>query len=330
MLLGIEHLVRQVFLDQQLVDDLGILDGCRAHQHRLAAFVAFTDVGDGRFVFFAGGLVHPIELVAAFAHPVRRNDRGFQPVNFLKLIGFGVGCAGHAGKLFVQPEIILEGDRCHGLVFSLDLYPFLGLHRLVQAIAPAPAGHQAAGEFVDDHDFTILDHIVLVAVIQQVATQGSIQMVHQRNIGRVIQRGAFRNQAQAEQNPLGAFMALLGQKNLARLFVDGEIARLGNALTSARIGFSFLAGQQRHDLVDRQVHLGVVFSLAADDERRACLVNQDRIHLVDDGKIQSALHPVAHLVHHVVAQVVKAKLVVRAVGDVGVVGGLLFFARHVR
>jgi hypothetical protein len=32
---------------------------------------------------------------------------------------------------------------------------FLGLHRLMQAVAPAPALHHAAGELVDDDDLAV-------------------------------------------------------------------------------------------------------------------------------------------------------------------------------
>ena len=54
-----------------------------------------------------------------------------------------------------------------------------------------------------------------------------------------------------------------------------------------------------------------------DDQRRAGLVDQDRVGLVDDGEVVAALHEVGLLPRHVVAQVVEAELVVRAVGDVG-------------
>ena len=124
-------------------------------------------------------------------------------------------------------------------------------------------------------------------------------------------------------------MALLSQKHLVRFFINGVVAGFGDALTGSRVGFAFLARQQGNDLVDRKIHLCVIFGLPADDERCARLVNQDRVHLVDDGVVQLSLHTVGRLVHHVVAQIVKPVLVVGAVGDVGVVGRLLFFPRHV-
>ena len=52
---------------------------------------------------------------------------------------------------------------------------------------------------------------------------------------------------------------------------------------------------------------------AADDERRARLVDQDRVDLVDDRVVQRALRVLERAELHVVAQVVEAELVVLAV-----------------
>ena len=74
----------------------------------------------------------------------------------------------------------------------------------------------------------------------------------------------------------------------------------------------------------------MVFGLPADDQRRTGFIDQDRVHFVNDGVIQATLHPVCHLIDHVVTQVVKAVFVVGAVGDVSAVSSLLFFTRHLR
>ena len=334
VLLGVEHLVRQLGLLQQLGDDFGVLDRRCAHQHRLTLVVAGADVGDGGGVFLGRGLVDAVELVVALAGPVGRDHHGLQAVDFLELVGLGVGRAGHARQLAVEAKVVLEGDRGQSLVLGLDGHALLGLHRLVQAVAPAPPAHQAAGELVDDDDLGALlaglHHVVLVAVKQVMRAQGRIQVVHQRDVGRVVQAGAGGDQAPLDQHALGGFVALLGQVDLVRFFIDREVARLGHALAGARVGLALLAHQQRRDLVHGLVHGGVVLGLAADDQRRARLVDQDRVHLVDDGVVQLALHAIGHLVDHVVTQVVEAILVVGAVGDVGVVGGLLLLARHLR
>ena len=74
-------------------------------------------------------------------------------VDLLEFGGFRFGRTGHAGQLLVHAEVVLEGDGGEGLILALDLDVFLGFDGLVQAVGPAAAGHQAAGELVDDHDF---------------------------------------------------------------------------------------------------------------------------------------------------------------------------------
>ena len=64
------------------------------------------------------------------------------------------------------------------------------------------------------------------------------------------------------------------------------------------------------------VPLGAGLGRAADDQRGARLVDEDRVDLVDDREVVAALHQVGLAPGHVVAQVVEAELVVRAVGDV--------------
>ena len=61
-------------------------------------------------------------------------------------------------------------------------------------------------------------------------------------------------------------------------------------------------------------------SFAGDDQRRTRFVDQNVVNLVDDGVVQFALAEPIKIMHHVVAQIIKAKLVVRAVENVGVIG----------
>ena len=69
--------------------------------------------------------------------------------------------------------------------------------------------------------------------------------------------------------------------------------------------------------VDRVVHFRAVLERAGNDQRRARLVDQDRIDFVDDRVVVAALHHLGALVFHVVAQIVEAEFVVGGVGDVG-------------
>ena len=122
---------------------------------------------------------------------VGRDDDGFEVVNALELEGFGVGRTGHARQFAVQAEVVLEGNRCKRLVFAFDFYAFFGFNGLVQAFGPTAAGHQTACEFVHNHDFAVLNDVVLVFVEQGVRTQCRHEVVHQGNIGGRVERVVF-------------------------------------------------------------------------------------------------------------------------------------------
>ena len=77
VLLGIEHLVRQLGLLQQAGNDFRVFNGGGAHQNGLPTFMAFANIGNCRHVFFGGGFVDTVVLVVPAARLVGRNDHGF-------------------------------------------------------------------------------------------------------------------------------------------------------------------------------------------------------------------------------------------------------------
>ena len=81
------------------------------------------------------------------------------------------------------------------------------------------------------------------------------------------------NEAGLAEDRLGVLVAFLRQQHLVRLLVDPVVA--GALLLG-------LPRELRRELVQPVVHLDVVVGLARDDERRARLVDQDRVDFVDD------------------------------------------------
>ncbi len=80
-----------------------------------------------------------------------------------------------------------------------------------------------------------------------------------------------------------------------------------------------LFDQARDDAVDGVVLIRPLLGWAADDERRARLVDQDRVDFVDDGVDRIALHHRLEVELHVVAEIVEAVFVVGTVGDVAAI-----------
>ena len=219
-----------------------------------------------------------------------------------ELVGFRQRRAGHAGELLVHAEVVLERDRGERLVLGLDRLVLLGLERLVQAFRIAAARHHAAGELVDDDDLAVADDVVLVALEQLVRAQRLVDVVHGRDVLDVVERIALE-QIVGAQHLLHLLHARFGEHDGALLLVDLVVGLV----------------ELRNVGVDGVVEFGAVVERAGDDQRRARLVDQDRVHLVDDGEDVPALDHVLQPVLHVVAQIVEAELVVGAVGDVAVV-----------
>jgi hypothetical protein len=178
----------------------------------------------------------------------------------------------------------------------------LGFQRLVQAFRVPPPLHHAAGEFVDDDYLVVLDDVVAVALEQLVRAERLLHVVHHGHVFDVVERLALE-QVGLSQQMLDALVARLGQGDDARLLVELEV-----------VGVQF--GDED---VDGGVEVGAIVERAGDDQRRARLVDQDRVHLVDDGEVVAALHHFARRVFHVVAQIIEAELVVGAVGDVAAI-----------
>ena len=117
----------------------------------------------------------------------------------------------------------------------------------------------------------------------------------------------------------------LGQVHDLVLLIDHVITGLGDFFAHDGVHLGELAGcltalqlvcEHRAGLVN----LGRLAGLARNDERRSRLIDQDRVHLVDDAVVEVSEHLLVLINRHVVAQIVKAELVVRHIGDVAGIG----------
>ena len=110
---------------------------------------------------------------------VGRDRHHLEVVDLVELGRLGGGGARHAGQLLVHAEVVLDRDRGDGHVLLLDAHVLLGLDRLVQALRPAAALHDAAGELVDDLDLAVDHHVLVVALVQLLGLDRLDQVVDQ-------------------------------------------------------------------------------------------------------------------------------------------------------
>ena len=354
-MLGIEHLVRHAALFEHPRDHFAALDGDRADKDRPARPLDAANLAAGNRLLLTGlavleldrvvrlaedlaqqlvaffrdddvPLVHPLDFLGdglvllplaavdhvRMVHPLHLAIGGHRDhvelVDLPELVGLGHGGAGHAADLLVELEEVLQRDRGQGLVFFLDADAFLGLDRLVQAVAPIAAGHETAGELVDDdHLAFLVDDVVHVALVKVVGLQAVVDQVRPLHVpGRV--------EALDAGQLLGGANAVVGEVGRVLLLVDLEVRALL---------------QLPRDAIGLGVAGHVVVGRTGNNQRRAGFVDEDVVDLVDDREVQRPLHllpvlveavVVAGRVPHVVAEIVEAELVVRAVGDVAGVG----------
>ena len=304
---GIEHVVLDIVFLQELRQQFRFFDRDRTHQDRLVLGLGLADVFHDRVELFFGRTIDLVVLVDADLVDIRRDFDDFKAIDFRELAGFRHRRTGHAGKLRIKPEIVLERDRGEGLVLVLDGDAFLCFQRLVQTFGKPPSFHHAAGEFVDDDDLVILDDVIGVALEQGMGAQRLLYVVHQRHVGDVVKRG-IAEQAHFAEDAFDVLGAGFGKRDRALFFVFFEV----------------FGTQLRNDLVDGRICVGGVFRRTGNDQRRTRLVDEDVIDLVDDRVMELALDHLVDAEIHIVAQIVETVFVIRAVGDVAGIGALAF------
>ena len=314
MVLGIQHGVRHALALEELREILGLFDGDGADQHGLALGVAVLDLLDDGAELARLRLIDDVVVIDADNGPVRRDLDDVELVDGGEFLLLGHGRAGHAGKLGVQAEEILERDGRKRLVLAGDGHALLGLDSLMQALVIAAAVHQAAGEFVDDDDLAVLDDIVDIALHDAAGLHGLIDVVHERrvlHIGQILHAEILFGLGDAAGRERDGAGLLLDIVIAVEVVLNFLLVRRGK----------HLAAQAGNEEVGHFIELCRFLALAGDDKRRTGLIDEDGVDLVDDDEVMAALDHVLLIKSHVVAQIVKAELVVRAVGDIGSIGG---------
>ena len=186
VLLGVEHLVGNARLMQKLRQLLGLLHARRADEDGLADVVALLDVLHDRLELALAGREHIIDLVLANHRHVRGDRNDAELVGRGELLGLCLGGSGHARKLVVQAEVVLERDRGESLILGLDLHAFLRLDRLMHAlVVPAP-GQDSPGVLVDDEDLAVADDVILVPVEKLLGLDRVVEVADERRVERFV------------------------------------------------------------------------------------------------------------------------------------------------
>ena len=188
----------------------------------------------------------------------------------------------------------------------------------MQAVGKTSAGHDTTRERVDDHNLSVLrDNIIHVSLHNAVRVERLLNVMIDRHIfgiGKIFDRKKFLCLRNAVLSQNGALGLLIHDIILSHVLIVG-------------LGIHFLYDmrtQTAHEFFRRLIKLVGLRALSRNDERGSRFVDQDRVHLVHDRKRIAALCQIALENDHVIAQIVKADLVVRSVSNICRVSRLLF------
>ena len=99
------------------------------------------------------------------------------------------------------------------------------------------------------------------------------------------------------------------------------------------IFFIIAVNQFRNNLIYQNIFFRAVFRRAGNNQRGSGFINQNGVNLIDDGIIERALNQLIEAELHIIAQVVKTKLVVGGINNIAVVGDftlhIIFFMNNI-
>ncbi len=157
----------------------------------------------------------------------------------------------------------------------LDRHALLRLDGLVEALRPAPPFHDPAGELVDDLHLAVLDHVLLVAVIERLGLERLREVVDELDVPRVVE-------VLDRQGALDLLDATRKRRDGLELLVVRVVDVRLFALVDLRRRLVRRALERADDTREVVVHLRGDLGLTGDDQRRPRLVDEDRVDLVDD------------------------------------------------
>ena len=293
---------------------------------RPSAWSSATRCDDRRPLGFLAG-EDPVGQVPALDRPVGRDAHHRQAVDRPHLVGDLTHRAAHPRQTAIAAKETLIGHAGDGDARAGDLAALLHLDHLVEALAPEAVGHQPPGIFVDDLHLAVAHEIVLARLEEADRSH--------RLTGQLLAHDdPLPHPAKRLGQPGDAFTSFARQHYPPLVGEDAVVSLGGERLCHFQ-------GSGDGPLIERR------FALRGNQERRARLVDQHAVRLVDDGEGEAAeaqaralrfpaeeareLHaeaPRGLAEDDAVAKIVEGKLLVGAVGDVAAIRLLAVGERH--
>ena len=151
--------------------DFRSIDRNSAEQDRLPLLVATRDICDNRLELFALCAIYLVVAVDSVDRLVRRHYHYIEFIDIFEFAGLGFRGTGHARKLFVKTEIVLNRNRRKSLAFFFYLDAFLRFDCLVKSVRPPTPWQNTSCKFIDDINVIILHDIIDIFLVKAVSPE---------------------------------------------------------------------------------------------------------------------------------------------------------------
>ena len=267
--------------------------------------------------FLPFGLINSILMVNTGNGSVGRNSNRIHSVGIAELLLLSQSRTSHTSLLVELVEEVLEGNRSQSLALPTHIYMLLCLNRLMQSVRITTARHNTSGKLINNQNLIVLYYIVLITEHQVVCPKSKNNIVLNLQILRICQvfnMEEFLNLADT----------ILCQVYDLILFIYNKVSSFLNVLPHNGVHLGKFTGSlTAHQLMSQHiadlVQLGRFAALTRNNQRCSRLVNQYRVHLVDNGIFQIAQNHLFLINSHVIAQVVKAQLIVGYISNITVI-----------
>ena len=315
--LGVQHLMLQTVSLKDGGKLFRSVDIDRAHQNGLSLGVRLLYRMKNSLEFFFSCFIDSVLLIDT-CHRLIRGDRyHIHAVNVTELLFLRERRTCHARFFLKFIKEILEGNVGERLALPLHLHMLLRLNRLMQTVGITPPRHDTPCKLIHDHNLIVGHHVILIAEHQVMRPQSQYDIMLDFQIFRI-------RQVLDLEEALHLGNALCSQVHHLVLLVHDEVSGLlplhaHDGIHLGKLFHVLAAGKLFRQNVARLVKFRGFAALPGYNQRGSRLVDQHRVHLVDDGVMEISEHKLFLVDHHIVAQIIETQLVVGHIGNVAVV-----------
>ena len=326
MELRVQHLMLDTPALEHTAQLLTRLDRDRADQYGLPLRMRRLDSVNDSVQLLLLRLIYRILKILTDDRTVRGNDNNIHAVNLTELLLLRQRRTRHTALLLEKIKEILERDGCKCLALSLYLYMLLCLDRLMQTVGITASRHDTPGKLIDNQNLIVLNHIVLIAehqIVRAKCQNDGMLYLQILRIGKVINMEKFLDLLHTGFGQVDYLILLIYDKVTVLLLNHAHDGIHLRQLLYIVAALHAPCKQIAHLIQSRGLS-----ALTRNNQRCSRLIDQYRVHLVDDAEMQISQHQLLLVDYHVVTQIIKAELVVCHIGNITAVSLLTLLAGH--